>query len=64
MQIEWAMIEENAGNPIANQKKALRVRIISGHKYCRAFWTHLDQPQIKFETPRKFERFLSLSKRT
>jgi hypothetical protein len=27
-----AMIEENAGNPIADQKKALRVRIISGHK--------------------------------
>jgi hypothetical protein len=27
-----AIIEENAGNPIANQKKALRVKIISGHK--------------------------------
>jgi hypothetical protein len=27
-----AMIEENAGNPIANQKKALRVKIISEHK--------------------------------
>jgi hypothetical protein len=27
-----AMIEENAGNPIANQKKALRVEIISGQK--------------------------------
>jgi hypothetical protein len=27
-----AMIEENAGNPIANQQKALRVKIISGHK--------------------------------
>jgi hypothetical protein len=27
-----AMIEENAGNPIANQKKTLRVKIISGHK--------------------------------
>jgi hypothetical protein len=26
------MIEENAGNPIANQKKALRVKISSGHK--------------------------------
>jgi hypothetical protein len=25
-------IEENAGNPIANQKKALRVKILSGHK--------------------------------
>jgi hypothetical protein len=24
--------EENAGNPIANQKKALRVKIISGYK--------------------------------
>jgi hypothetical protein len=27
-----AMIEENSGNPTANQKKALRVKIISGHK--------------------------------
>jgi hypothetical protein len=27
-----AMIEENAGNPIANQKKALRFKIISEHK--------------------------------
>jgi hypothetical protein len=27
-----AMIEENTGNPIANQKKAQRVRIISEHK--------------------------------
>jgi hypothetical protein len=27
------MIEENAGNPIVNQKKALRVKIVSGHKY-------------------------------
>jgi hypothetical protein len=26
------MIEENEGNPIANQQKALRVKIISGHK--------------------------------
>jgi hypothetical protein len=25
------MIEEIAGNPLANQKKALRVKIISGH---------------------------------
>jgi hypothetical protein len=54
------MIEENAGNPIANQKKALRVGIISGHKY-RTICTHIEQPQIKFETNRKFERFLSLS---
>jgi hypothetical protein len=27
-----AIIKENVGNPIANQKKALRVKIISGHK--------------------------------
>jgi hypothetical protein len=27
------MIEENAGNPVASQKKALRDKIISGHKY-------------------------------
>ncbi len=30
----------------------------------RAIWTHLEQPQIKLETNRKFERFLSLSIRT
>jgi hypothetical protein len=27
------MIVENAGNQTANQKKALKVRIVSGHKY-------------------------------
>jgi hypothetical protein len=56
------MIEENVQNLTANQKKALRVRNLLGH--IESNLNTLEQPQIRFETNGKFERFLSLSRRT
>jgi hypothetical protein len=53
------MIEENGHNSAANQKKGTEIQ-----NYFRMQieqFEHLEQPQIRFETNRKFESFLSLS---
>ncbi len=49
------MIEENAGNPISNKKKDWESELFQDTN--RAIWTHLEQPQIKLETNRKFDAF-------
>jgi hypothetical protein len=53
------MIEENEWNQTPNHKRCWESEFVQIAN--RALWLHLELPQIRFETNRKFERFLSLS---
>ncbi len=54
-----AMIEENAQNQTANQNMRWESELFQDVN--RAICMHLEQPQVRFKTNRKFEHFLSLS---
>jgi hypothetical protein len=55
------MIVKNAGNQTANQKKALKVRIISGHKKSSLNPFRAASIYVGSKQNGKFELYLSLS---